>query len=67
MFGILIKKENIKMGITGIDCEGSLEVGSSRMKITGVNYEGSIKNKEDKVILDSDISDEEFLEAISKK
>ena len=31
------------MGITGIDCEGSLEVGSSRMKITGVNCEGSLE------------------------
>ena len=53
------------MGITGIDCEGSLEVGSSRMKTTGVNCEGSLGNKEDKVILDSDISDEEFLEDIN--
>ena len=35
------------MGITGIDCEGSLE------------------KEEDKVILDFDISDEEFLEDIN--
>ncbi len=42
------------MKITGVNCEGSLETESSGMKTTGVNCEGSIKNKEDKVILDSD-------------
>lgn len=35
------------------------------MKITGINCEGSIEKEEDKVILDSDISDEEFLEDIN--
>ena len=35
------------------------------MEITGMDCEGSIENKEDKVILDSDISDEEFLEDIN--
>ena len=34
------------MGITGIDCEGSLEVRSSRMKIAGVNCEGSLETGE---------------------
>ena len=35
------------------------------MEIIGMDCEGSIENKEDKVILDSDISDEEFLEDIN--
>ena len=35
------------------------------MEITEVNCEGSLEKEEDKVILDSDISDEEFLEDIN--
>ena len=35
------------------------------MRITGIDCEGSIEKEEDKVILDSDISDEEFLEDIN--
>ena len=51
------------MGITGIDCEGSLEVGSSRMKITGVNCEGSLETAEE---VERNIKDTgEFIENIN--
>ena len=58
------------MGITGIDCEGSLEVGSSRMKITGVNCEGSLETAEEverniKNIEVFQISNSEFIENVT--
>ena len=64
------------MGITGINCEGSLEVGSSRMKITGVNCEGSLETAEEVEVETAeevcetseevcDVSSSEFIENIN--